>query len=328
MSKIGRVFSGARPTGRQHLGNYLGAIQNYVALQNDYECVYCIVDLHALTTLETTEDLRSNTYEMALDWLAAGIRPADSIVFIQSHVPQVTELHTILSMVTPLGKLTDLPTFKEKVRQQPHNINYGLVGYPVLMSADIALYKAGVVPVGIDQAPHVEFARETVRSFNFHFKTQALVEPQMKVTEFPRVLGLDGQQKMSKSLNNHIELAATPEETQKLVMTMVTDPQRVRRADPGNPDVCNVYSMHKVFSSGAEVEMVNTECRRAGIGCVDCKKLLARNMNTYLEPFRARRNELSKDPKAVWDVLDDGAERARKIAEQTMREVRAAVGLP
>ena len=167
MSKIGRVFSGARPTGRQHLGNYLGAIKNYVSLQDDYECVYCIVDLHALTTLESTEDLRGNTYEMALDWLAAGIRPEESIVFVQSHVPQVTELHTILSMVTPLGKLTDLPTFKEKVRQQPHNVNYGLVGYPVLMTADIALYKAGIVPVGIDQAPHIEFARETVRSFNF-----------------------------------------------------------------------------------------------------------------------------------------------------------------
>ncbi len=328
MSKMGRVFSGARPTGRQHLGNYLGAIKNYVALQDEYECVYCIVDLHALTTLETTEDLRANTYEMALDWLAAGIRPDESIVFIQSHVPQVTELHTILSMVTPLGKLTDLPTFKEKVRQQPHNVNYGLVGYPVLMAADIALYKAGLVPVGIDQAPHLEFTRETVRSFNFRFNTNALVEPQMKVTEFPLVLGLDGQHKMSKSLNNHIELAATPEETQKLVMTMVTDPQRIRRSDPGNPDICNVYSMHKVFSSESETAMVHTECQRAGIGCVDCKKLLARNMNAYLAPFRARRSDLDKNPKKVWDVLEDGANRARQIAGQTMDEVKAAVGLP
>ena len=328
MPKKGRVFSGARPTGRQHLGNYLGAIQNYVALQEEYDCVYCIVDLHALTTLDTTEDLRANTYEMALDWLAAGIRPEDSIVFVQSSVPQVTELHTILSMVTPLGKLTDLPTFKEKVRLQPHNVNYGLVGYPVLMTADIALYKAGVVPVGIDQAPHIEFARETVRSFNFRFNTNVLVEPQMKVTEFPRVMGLDGQQKMSKSLNNHIELASTPEETQKRVMTMVTDPARIRRTDPGNPDVCNVFSLHKVFSSEAEVSMINTECRRAGIGCVDCKKMLARNMNTYLEPFRTRRAELAQEPQKVWDVLADGAERARKIAEQTMKEVHDAIGLP
>ena len=328
MTKQGRVFSGARPTGRQHLGNYLGAIKNYVALQDEYDCVYCIVDLHALTTMETTEDLRANTYEMALDWLAAGIRPEESIVFIQSHVPQVTELHMLLSMVTPLGKLTDLPTFKDKVRQQPHNVNYGLVGYPVLMTADIALYKAGVVPVGLDQAPHLEFARETVRSFNYHFNTHVLIEPQMKITEFPKVLGIDGQQKMSKSLNNHIELAATPAETQKLVMTMVTDPQRIRRTDPGNPDVCNVFSMHKVFSSLDEVEMVNIECRRAGIGCVDCKKLFARNLNTSLEPFRERRATIAQDPQMVWGVLDDGAHRARIIAEETMQEVRKAVGLP
>jgi tryptophanyl-tRNA synthetase len=326
--KKGRVFSGARPTGRQHLGNYLGAIKNYVALQDEYDCVYCIVDLHALTTMETTLDLRQNTYDMALDWLAAGIRPEDSIIFIQSHVPQVTELHTILSMVTPLGKLTDLPTFKEKAREQPHNINYGLVGYPVLMTADIALYKADVVPVGVDQAPHLEFARETVRSFNFHFNTKALIEPQMKVTQMPKVIGTDGVQKMGKSLNNHIELAASPEETTKRVMTMVTDPARKLRSDPGNPDVCNVYSFHKIFSSPEEIEMVNTECRRAGIGCVDCKKMMARNLNTSLEPFRARRNELDRNPQDVWDILEDGTRRATAIATKTMEEVRAAVGLP
>jgi tryptophanyl-tRNA synthetase len=328
MVKKGRVFSGARPTGRQHLGNYLGAIKNYVALQDEYECIYCIVDLHALTTLEDTSELRANTYEMALDWLAAGIRPEESIVFVQSNVPQVTELHTLLSMVTPLGKLTDLPTFKEKARQQPHNINYGLVGYPVLMTADIALYKAGLVPVGVDQAPHLEFARETVRSFNFRFHTNVLVEPQMKATETPKVLGIDGQQKMSKSLNNHIELAATPEETQARVMQMVTDPARIRRSDPGNPDVCNVFSMHKIFSSPEEVAMINVECRRAGIGCVDCKKIFARNLNDHLAPFRAKRAELGKNPQDVWEVLRDGARRARTIAEATMQEVRAAVGLP
>jgi tryptophanyl-tRNA synthetase len=326
--KVGRVFSGARPTGRQHLGNYLGAIKNYVALQDDYDCVYCIVDLHALTTVESTEDLRQNTYEMALDWLAAGIRPAETIVFVQSHVPEVTELHTILSMVTPLGKLTDLPTFKEKARMQPHNINYGLVGYPVLMAADIALYKADAVPVGVDQAPHLEFTREVVRSFNFRYNTNVLVEPQMKATEVPKVLGIDGQQKMSKSLDNHIELAATPEETRKRVMMMVTDPARMRRTDPGNPDVCNVFSMHKIFTSPAEVTMIDLECRRAGIGCVDCKGILARNLNTHLEPFRQRRSEMGKDPNMVWDVLKDGKERAQKIARQTMAEVRQAVGLP
>ena len=328
MAKKGRVFSGARPTGRQHLGNYLGAIKNYVALQDDYDCVYCIVDLHALTTVEGTQDLRQNTYEMALDWLAAGIRPEEAIVFIQSHVPEVTELHTILSMVTPLGKLTDLPTFKDKVRQHPDNVNYGLVGYPVLMTADIVLYKSNLVPVGIDQAPHLEFAREVVRSFNYRYHTDTLIEPQMKNTEVPKVLGIDGKEKMSKSLNNHIELASTPEETKARILQMVTDPARIKRTDPGNPDVCNVFTMHKVFSPQSDVDMVNTECRRAGIGCVQCKTLLAKNLNQNLEPFRARRAEIAAKPGMVTDVLNDGAERARKIARKTMEEVRAAVQLP
>ena len=328
MSKKGRVFSGARPTGRQHLGNYLGAIKNYVALQDDYDCIYCIVDIHALTTVETTEDLKQNTYEMALDWLAAGIRPEESIVFVQSHVPQVMELHTLLSMVTPLGKLTDLPTFKEKIRQNPNNVNYGLVGYPVLMTADIVLYKADVVPVGVDQAPHLEFARETVRSFNYRYNTDVLIEPQAKHTEVQKVLGIDGKNKMGKSLDNHIELASTPEETQKRVMQMVTDPQRLRRDDPGDPDVCNVYSLHKIFSPKDELEMINVECRKAGIGCVDCKKRFAANLNKHLEPFRAKRAEIGQDPQQVWDVLHDGADRARGIAKGVMEEVRAAIGLP
>jgi tryptophanyl-tRNA synthetase len=326
--KKGRVFSGIRPTGRSHLGNYLGAMLNYVALQDDYECVYCIVDLHALTTVEDTLNLRQNTYDMALDLLAAGIRPEETILFVQSHVPQVTELHTILSMVTPLGKLTDLPTFKEKARQQPHNVNYGLVGYPVLMAADIVLYKTDVVPVGVDQAPHIEFTREVVRSFNYRYSTNVLLEPQMKNTETPKVLGIDGKEKMSKSLDNQIELAATPEETRQRVMMMVTDPARIRRTDPGNPDVCNVFTLHKIFTPKEDVEMINVECRRAGIGCVDCKKMLADNLNKALEPFRAKRAELAAKPDHVTAVLDDGAKRARKIAEKTMKEVRAAVQLP
>jgi tryptophanyl-tRNA synthetase len=327
-AKKGRVFSGARPTGRQHLGNYLGAIQNYVALQDEYDCIYCIVDLHALTTVETTENLRQNTYEMALDWLAAGIRPGESIKFVQSHVPDVAELHLVLSMVTPLGKLTDLPTFKEKVRLQPQNVNYGLVGYPVLMAADIVLYKAHAVPVGVDQEPHIEFTREVVRSFNYRYNTNVLIEPQMKATEFPKVIGIDGQQKMSKSLNNHIELAATPQETQQRVMQMVTDPQRVRRSDPGDPDVCNVFTMHKIFSTKDEVDMINVECRRAGIGCVDCKKILARNLNDHLEPFRTQRAAIARDPNRVREVLADGKDRAQAIARQTIAEVKDAVGLP
>jgi tryptophanyl-tRNA synthetase len=328
LPKHGRVFSGARPTGRQHLGNYLGAIKNYVALQDQYDCVYCIVDLHALTTVEDTLNLRQNTIDMALDFLAAGIRPDETIIFIQSHVPQVTELHLILSMVSPLGKLTDLPTFKDKVRDQPDNVNYGLVGYPVLMTADIVLYKADIVPVGIDQAPHLEYARETVRSFHYRYNTSVLIEPQMKNTEIPLVLGIDGARKMSKSLNNHIEISATPEETIRRVKMMVTDPNRKLRSDPGNPEICNVFTMHKVFSSPEEIAMINTECRRAGIGCVDCKMIYARNLNANLAPFRDRRYELAQDSHYVLDVLDDGAKRARAIAEQTMAEVRDAVGLP
>lgn len=328
VAKKGRVFSGARPTGRQHLGNYLGAIKNYVSMQADYDCVYCIVDIHALTTVETTQDLKLNTFEMALDWLAAGIHPEESILFIQSHVPEVMELHTYLSMVTQLGKLTDLPTFKEKVRQQPENINYGLVGYPVLMTADIVLYKTDVVPVGIDQAPHIEFAREIVRSFNYRYGTKVLIEPQVKHTEILKVVGIDGKDKMGKSLNNHIELASTPEETVKRVREMVTDPARQRKTDPGNPDVCNVFTMHKIFSPQEEVDMINVECRRAGIGCVDCKLRYANNLNKNLEPFRAKRAELASQESYVQDVLNDGGKRARVIAQQTMAEVREAMQLP
>jgi tryptophanyl-tRNA synthetase len=327
-NKKGRVFSGARPTGRQHLGNYLGAIKNYVALQAEYDCVYCIVDLHALTTLEDFHLLRENTAEMALDWLAAGIRPEETILFVQSHVPQVTELHTILSMFTPLGKLTDLPTFKEKARMHPHNINYGLVGYPVLMAADIALYKANVVPVGIDQESHLEFTREIVRSFNFKVGKPVLVEPQMKTTNYPKVLGTDGVQKMSKSLNNQIELALNDAETAAKVMTMVTDPQRTHRTIPGRPEVCNVFTLHHSFTPEADVERIAADCRSAKLGCVDDKKCLAANINRNLAEFREKRSELAKNPDYVWDVLADGAKRARVIADQTMDEVHAALGLP
>ena len=322
------MFSGARPTGRQHLGNYLGAIKNYVALQAGHDCVYCIVDLHAMTTLEYMHLLRAHTAEMALDWLAAGIRPADSIMFVQSHVPQHAELHTILSMFTPLGKLTDLPHFKDKVRLQPHNINYGLVGYPVLMTADIVLYKTNLVPVGIDQESHIEFCREVVRTFNHRTGASVLVEPQMKNTEYPKVLGTDGQRKMSKSENNHIELALTPAETVQVVRGMVTDPARVRRTDAGNPDVCNVFALHKTFSAPEAVQEINAGCRSAAIGCVDCKQRLADSMNNGLAGLRERRAALAARPDDVWDVLRDGAQRARALAAATMDEVRAAIGLP
>jgi len=325
--KKNRVFSGARPTGRQHLGNYLGAIRNYVALQDDYDCIYCVVDLHALTTLENTDKLREWTYDMTLDWLAAGMDPEEgTIIFVQSHVPQVEELHLLFSMVTPLGWLTRLPTFKEKIRQQPDNVNYGLVGYPVLMAADITLYKADTVPVGVDQAPHLEFTREVVRRFNRHFG-EVLLEPQAKHTEFTKVLGIDGEHKMSKSLNNHIEIAAPPEEMQKRVMQMKTDPARKYRSDEGHPEVCNVFALQKFFSPD-QVAQIEKDCRSAKIGCVQCKRLFAENMADYFAPFRARRAELAADPDFVWDVLADGARRASDIATEVIAEVKDAVGLP
>lgn len=328
--KKGRVFSGARPTGRQHLGNLFGAIRNYVALQEDYDCVYCVVDLHALTSLVDTSPLREYTYEMVLDWLAAGIDPKRTIVFVQSHVPQVTELYTLLGMTTPLGWLTRLPTFKDKVREQPDNVNYGLVGYPVLMAADILLYKADAVPVGIDQAPHLEFTREIVRRFNARYG-EVLVEPQMVLTEAPKILGLDGVSKMSKSLekDNSIELADSPEDITRKVMGAVTDPARLYKKDPGHPEVCNIFTLHKLIAGDeARMDQIARDCRNATLGCVEHKRTFARELIEFLAPFREIRAKYAEHPDEVWDVLRDGAARARVIASQTLDEVKRAVRLP
>ncbi len=324
--KKGRVFSGARPTGKLHLGNYLGAIQNYVKLQEDYDCIYCIVDIHALTTLEDTHMLKANTYDMMLDWLAAGLDPQKSILFVQSHVPEVTELHTLLSMVTPLGWLLRVTTFKEKVKMQPHNVNYGLVGYPVLMTADIVLYKADTVPVGEDQLPHLELAREIVRRFNYIFG-ETFIEPQAKLTNFPLVIGLDGEKKMSKSYDNHIELAATPEETTAKIMTAFTDPARKYRSDPGHPEICNIYRLHN-FYTALRLQEIGEKCRTAQIGCVECKRLLADNINNALAPFRESRARLAQKQSYVEEVIADGARRARAIARETIKEVKDKMGLP
>ena len=321
-----RVFSGFRPTGKQHIGNYLGAIQNWVVMQDNYDCVYCVVDIHALTTLENTKNLRQDIYDMVLDWLSVGIDPQKSIIFVQSHVPEVLELSTLFGMITPLNWLLRVPTFKEKVKLQPQNVNFGLVGYPVLMAADIALYKADVVPVGEDQLPHIELAREIVRRFNSSF-SEVFPEPQGKLTSSPMILGLDGNQKMSKSLDNHIEIMATPKEINKRVMTAVTDPSRRYRSDPGHPDICNVYSLHKVFTDSSRVKEIEHECKQAGIGCVDCKKLLATNISAVFEPFRYKREELSTKPGYINDILEAGALKAGKIAQKTMEEVRDAIGL-
>ena len=328
----GVILSGMRPTGRLHLGNYLGALQNWVALQQEYQCIYTVVDIHALTTLESAQDvadIQPNISEMVLDWLAAGVDPEQSTMFVQSQVPEVMMLHTLLSMVTPLGWLLRVPTFKDKVRQMDEtaeSVNYGLVGYPVLQTADIILYKADTVPVGQDQLPHLELAREIVRRFNNRFG-DTFPEPKAKLTEAPLIVGLEGQQKMSKTLDNHIDLASTPEETTKRVLTAFTDPQRTTRNIPGRPEVCNVYSLHKLFSSGEEVATVYDECTTAQRGCVDCKRHLAGNINQSLEPLRERRREFEKRPDYVKQILDDGGKNARAIARETIGEVYEKMGL-
>ncbi|MDP3063629.1 MAG: tryptophan--tRNA ligase, partial [Chloroflexota bacterium] len=283
------------------------------------------------TTITSPEDVRAirpNVREMILDWLAAGLDPHRSIIFVQSDVPEVMTLHTLLSMVTPLGWLMRVPTFKEKVRQMKEteeSVSYGLVGYPVLQTADIILYKADTVPVGEDQVPHIELAREIARRFNNMFGP-TFPEPKAKLTEAPLIVGLDGQQKMSKSLDNHVELAASAEETRKRIATAYTDAQRLRRTDPGRPWVCNVYSLHKLFNP-SDVEEVYRECTTAARGCVDCKRHLADGVNRMLEPMRERRRTYEARPTLVDEVLAEGARRAREIARATLAEVMDRMGL-
>ena len=331
MERQERIFSGMRPTGRLHIGNYLGALTNWVDLQDDYRCIYCAVDVHALTTItspEETKEIQPNIREMVLDWLAAGLDPERSIIFVQSQVQEVMTLHTLLSMVTPLGWLMRVPTFKEKVRQMSEteeSVNYGLVGYPVLQTADIILYKANAVPVGEDQLPHLELAREIVRRFNNLFG-DTFPEPQAKLTEAPLILGLDGKQKMSKTLDNHIDIAATSEETRRRVLTAFTDPQRTLRTIPGRPEVCNVYSLHKTFNPG-DLDNIYEECTTADRGCVDCKGQLSEGINRNLETLRQKRREYEERPDYVSDVLADGANKARVIAQDTIAEVRTKMGL-
>lgn len=331
MATKGRVFSGMRPSGKLHIGNWLGALQNWVALQSTYECIYCAVDIHALTTLgshDDTSEIQDNVREMVIDWLAAGVDPNRSIIFVQSHVPEVLTLHTLLSMVTPLGWLMRVPTFKDRVRQMDETeetVSYGLVGYPVLQTADIVLYKADTVPVGEDQIPHIELAREIVRRFNNLFG-QTFPEPQHKLTPTPLVLGLDGQQKMSKSLDNQVELGATPTETQARIKTAFTDPQRLRRADPGRPEVCNIFTLHKFFNP-KQTQLIASECTSAIRGCVDCKMELSDSINSTLGEFREKRAEYEARPEIVREILMEGGERASKIARETIAEVSDRMGL-
>jgi tryptophanyl-tRNA synthetase len=323
-----RVLSGMRPTGKLHLGHVVGALSNWVKLQNEYQCFHFIADWHALTSdYADTSRIRENRIEMMVDWLAAGLDPNKSVMFVQSAVPEHAELHLLLSMITPLGWLERVPTYKE----QRDNItdkdlgNYGFLGYPVLQSADILMYKGDYVPVGEDQVPHVELTREICRRFNSYYG-DVFPEPQALLTPVPRLPGLDGR-KMSKSYGNDISLSDTPEEITKKIKTMMTDPARKRRTDPGNPDVCPVFAYHKIYSPGETIQTVDRECRVAGIGCIDCKKWMGERLIENISPLLQRRQEYATRTGEIKDIIADGNRRASAVACQTMDQVREAVQL-
>jgi len=326
-----RVLSGMRSTGKLHLGNYVGALQNWVRMQDEYQCFFMVADWHALTTdYADTSRIKGNSLEVTLDWLAAGLDPERAVIFIQSHVPAHAELHLLFSMITPLGWLERVPTYKE----QRENIKdkdlgtYGFLGYPLLQAADILIYKADCVPVGEDQVAHVELTREIARRFNgFYGGTKAVFpEPQSLLTPAPKLPGTDGR-KMSKSYGNTIMLADPEPVVRQKLKTMVTDPARVRRSDPGNPDVCPVGDLHKIFSGKETVAKVYEGCRSAGIGCIECKSWAADALVQLLNPMQERRRKFEENPRLAWDILEAGTERARKAAGETMKDVRAAMGM-
>ncbi len=319
------VLSGLKPTGRVHLGNYFGAVKNWIELQDSYPCYYFIADWHALTAnYADPSDVRQWTFDAVADFIAAGMDPRRTVIFVQSEVKEHAELHLLLSMITPMPWLERVPTVKDAQAKDDDTLDtYGFLGYPLLQTADIIIYRASFVPIGVDQAAHLEISREIVRRFN-NFYGEVFPEPQPLFTTTPKVPGLDGQ-KMSKSYGNTIPLTASADEVRALVMTMFTDPNRVRRKDPGNPDICNLFHFHKLFSDDATIARVDHECRTAQIGCVDDKKLLAEIMIEKLRPIRARREEIERDPSIVWDALRDGNRRARERAQETMELVRSAM---
>lgn len=329
----GRILSGMRPTGKLHLGNYIGALANWVKLQDTYECFFFIADWHALTTdYADTSRIKSNSLEVILDWLAAGLDPARCTMFTQSHVPQHAELHLLFSMITPLGWLERVPTYKEQqqnLREKELNM-YGFLGYPLLQAADILIYQAKWVPVGEDQVAHIEFTREVARRFNGFYPglkgNPVFPEPQPLLTPAPKLPGTDGR-KMSKSYDNYILMNEPEASIRAKLKTMVTDPARVRRTDPGNPDVCPVGDLHKVFSSAETRAKVDVGCRSAGIGCIECKSWAADSIVNLLKPIQERRRKYEENPKQVWDILEEGSARARQNAESTMQEVRSAMNL-
>lgn len=321
-----RIFSGIQPSGELHIGNYLGAVKNWVALQREIESFICIVNYHAITIPYEPADLKRRTHEMAVSLLAAGIDPGVATLFVQSAVPEHAELQWLLNAITPLGELERQTQFKEKSARQ-ESVPAGILNYPVLQAADILIYHADTVPVGEDQLQHLELSREIARRWNARFGDGYFPEPKAKLTPTRRILGLDGQAKMSKSLGNTVALLEEPKAIWEKLRPAVTDPARVKRTDPGNPDVCNIFSLHKAFSDPATVAHVDAQCRSAGWGCIDCKRVLAASMERELVPIRTRAAELAATPSLVTDALGDGAATARTVAKATMAEVRARMGL-
>ena len=321
-----RVLSGMQPSGRLHLGNLLGALENWKKLQQQNECFFFVADWHALSTnYEDTSQLHTFIHEILIDWLAAGIDPERATIFIQSHVPEHAVLNLLLSMITPVPWLERNPTYKEKQEQiEGRDLStHGFLGYPVLQAADILLYKADAVPVGKDQLPHLELTREIARRFNSLY-TPVLIEPKEVLTEFPKVMGTDGR-KMSKSYGNTINLSDSEPEVRQKLKTMVTDPARVRRKDPGNPEVCAVFDFHKIYSTPAVIDQVNKECRTAEIGCIDCKKMVADSMVERLSPIWESRKTLESNPKLLEEVVQNGCKRATEVSQQTLAEVKDAM---
>ncbi len=323
-----RVFSGMQPTGEAHLGNYLGALRNWVRLQDQAECIFSVVDLHAITIDYDPRALPGRVLELAIGFLAAGLDPDRCTIFVQSDVPEHSELQWLLNTVTPLGELERMTQFKDK-SEGMESIPAGLLNYPVLQAADILLYRATHVPVGEDQLQHLELTREVARRWNRQFAAAApyLPEPQPVIGEAGRIRGLDGQAKMSKSRGNTVGMLDAPEEIWGRVRTAVTDPQRVKRSDPGRPEECNVFALHRFFTPEAERARLDTECRRAGIGCVECKRALAEAIAREFEPMRARAAEYRAHPDRVREILGDGAAHCRSIARETMGQVRERMGL-
>jgi len=321
-----RIFSGIRPSGGIHIGNYFGALRNWIELQNSYDCVYGVVDYHALTTPFDPDTMPQLRFDMMAALLAAGLDPGRCNLIFQSDIQEHTELAWILSCLAPLGQMERMTQFKDKSQQSPENINLGLLSYPALMAADILIYRAEAVPVGEDQVQHLELTRDLARKFNNAYG-EFFPEPEALLTETPRIMGLDGKSKMSKTLNNHISLFEPSDTLQQKIMTAVTDENRKRRSDPGNPDVCNIFSLHKIFSTPEEVAMIGRECRVAGIGCVDCKKILLSHMEPFIAPLRDKYQELQNDPDVVYGIADQGAHRCRPIAQETMEGVRERLGI-